>query len=38
MHWTLEELLSLPVDYYTELIAMLEEEARQRELQEMQRH
>jgi hypothetical protein len=28
MHWTLPDLLLLPVEYYTELVAILEEEAK----------
>lgn len=26
MHWTLTDLMTLPVSYYVELIAMLDEE------------
>lgn len=31
MHWTLPELLALPVEYYDELIAMLNDEALRRD-------
>lgn len=31
MHWTLPDLLALPADYYAELLAMLEDEAKKAE-------
>lgn len=30
MHWTLDDLLSLPTSYYYSLIDMLEEDAKER--------